>query len=220
VFLTLQILQVALFTLPILTLLIYGLIVLIRPVSVIDRRWMLMVFLPLLLANLLAIWENDSVNAVTALTDWRLWLILLTDVALSVGLTLGLRGVLIYGLTAADAAYLTMAALRKEGFEVESNSGEKRSVWAMPQKAEILSFQTEGETEEIWFTSRAGEVLARMDSRRGMAALRKSLPAIRNVQTEYLFSAHAMGVLYLVLGVVLAVLGWIFFFEPRIVLID
>ncbi len=218
--LTLQVLQVVLFAIPILTLLIYGLLILIRPVVVIDRRWMLLVFLPLLAANLLAMWENDSVNEVTVLTDWRLWLIFATDLALGVGLTLSLRGRAIYGVSSSDAAYLIREALEKAGVNVESRIGEKRSIWTMPQNAQILTLHTQTGTEDIWFTSRAGEVLMRTSSRQGMATVRKALPAVRTVQTEYLFSAHAMGVLYLVLGVVFSVLSWIIFFEPKLLLIE
>ena len=218
--LTLQILQVALFTIPILALLVHGLIILFRPISIINRRWMLLVFLPLLAANLLAIWENDSLNEVTALTDWRLWLILVTDLALGTGLTLGLRGMVVYGLSISDAAYLVGEALMALGFDVDSHPGEKRTIWAAAQTAEILTVKTEKGGGDIWLTSRAGEVMIRADSRKGLAVLRQVFPKVRSSQSEYVFSAHATGILYIVLGVVFAVLSWIFFFEPRLVLID
>jgi hypothetical protein len=220
VVLTLQILQVTFFAIPILNLLIYGLIILIRPISVINRRLMLLIFLPLLLANLLAIWENDSMNDVSAIADWRLWLILVTDIVLGTGLAFGLRGVAIYGLTDSDAAYLFAEALRAKGFEVESHSGAKRSLLAISQTANILTVKTEKGSEDIWLTSRSGEVLVRVKTRQGLTILRKVVPLVRSTQSEYVFSAHAMGILYIVLGVVLAVLSWIFFFEPRLILIE
>ncbi len=217
---TLQILQVTLFAIPILGLLALGLIILIRPMNIIDRRWLLLVFLPLLLANLLATWENDSLNEVAALTDWRLWLVLVTDLVLGVGLTLGLRGILIYGLNVSDTVYLLAEALHGAGFEVNSHLGEKRSLLAAAQTADILTVNAEKGPEDIWLTSRAGEVLIRVGSRRGLAILRKAIPAVRSTQSEYAFSEHAIGIIYIVLGVVFAVLSWIFFFEPRLILID
>lgn len=217
---TLQILQIILFAIPILALLAFGLVILIRPITIMNRRWMLLVFLPLLLANLLAIWENDSLNEAAALTDWRLWFILVTDLALGVGLTLGLRGVVIYGMTVSDAAYLLEEALQATGFEVSSHLGEKHTLWGAAKPADILIVKTEKGVEEIWLTFLAGEVLLRAGSRKGFAILRKMIPIIRSTQGDYEFSARPMGILYIVLGVVFAVLSWVFFFEPRLILID
>ena len=48
----LQNLQLILFSIPVLYLLALGLLILFKPVTVLDRRWMLLAFLPILVDNL------------------------------------------------------------------------------------------------------------------------------------------------------------------------
>ena len=48
---TLQILQVSLFAIPVIVLIALGLVILLRPVAVINRRWLLLTFLPLLVGE-------------------------------------------------------------------------------------------------------------------------------------------------------------------------
>ena len=62
--------------------------------------------------------------------------------------------------------------------------------------------------------------MIRVKSRGDRKALCPFLVEIRNIKNTYDFSQHAIGVLYLVIAVVLAVFGWIYFFEPRLVLIE
>ena len=218
---TLQILQVSLFSIPILVLVILGLVILLRPVAVINRRWMLLTFLPLLLANLLAVVMGDTQNEIAILLDWRFWAIVAVDMVLAVGISIWLRGVALYGLELTRAKKLCREAIEAKGYTVSPKTGEKQSLLNTVPQASILSVTIEGREEDIWLTSRAGEVVIRADSRRGMSLLKQDvLPALRKVQTPYMFQAHAMGVLYLVLAVVLLVFGWIYFFEPRLLLVE
>jgi len=218
---TLQILQVSLFSIPILVLVILGLVILLRPVAVINRRWMLLTFLPLLLANLLAVVMGDTQNEIAILLDWRFWAIVAVDMVLAVGISIWLRGVALYGLELTRAKKLCREAIEAKGYTVSPKTGKKQSLLNTVPQASILSVTIEGREEDIWLTSRAGEVVIRADSRRGMSLLKQDvLPALRKVQTPYMFQAHAMGVLYLVLAVVLLVFGWIYFFEPRLLLVE
>jgi hypothetical protein len=219
--LTLKILQVSLFAVPVVALIVLGLVILLRPVAVINRRWLLLTFLPLLVANLLAAVVGDTQNGIALLPDWRFWAMVVVDVALAVGISIWLRGVALYGLPLATAEALCKEALEAQGYSVTARIDEKRTLLTTVPQATILTVTIEGREEEFWLTLRAGEVVVRTDSQRGMALLRqKVLPALRDHQTPYVFQAHAMGVLYLVLAVVLLTFGWIYFFEPRLVLVE
>ena len=219
--LTLQILQVSLFTIPVIVLIVLGLVILLRPVAVINRQWLLLTFLPLLLANLLATVMGDTQNGIAVLPDWRFWAIVAVDLVLAVGIGIWLRGAALYGLPLTRAETLCRDALEAQGYSVSPRIGEKRTLLTTVPQATIFSVTIEDGEEDIWLTSRAGEVLVRTDSRRGMTLLRqKVLPALRNHQTPYVFQAHAMGILYLVLAVVLLVFGWIYFFEPRLLFVE
>ena len=218
---TLQILQVSLFAIPVVVLTILGLVILLRPVVVLNRRWLLLTFLPLLLANLAAIVMNDTQNGIATLPDWRFWAIAVVDLALAGGSWVWLRGMALYGLPQTQTETLCKEALEAQSYSVAARVGEKRTLLTTVPQVTILTVTLEdGAQEEIWFTSRAGEVVLRADSRRGMALLRGLLPRLRAHQTAYVFQAHVVGILYLVLALVLLVFGWIYFFEPRLVLVE
>jgi hypothetical protein len=217
---TLQIVQVSLFAIPILVLVALGWMILRLPVTVMNRRWLLMTFVPLLLANLAAIVMNDSQNAIQVLADGRFWLIAAVDVALTVGIYLWLRGYSVYGLTLTQAETACREALEAQGLDVSVRVGEKRALLVTAPQATIFTVTLADGEEELWLTARAGEVVLRADSQCGMALLKDLLPSLRAYPAEYHFKAHSMGVLYLVLAVVLLVFGWIYFFEPRLILVE
>ncbi|MBG0770934.1 MAG: hypothetical protein H0S82_04460 [Anaerolineaceae bacterium] len=217
---TLQILQVSLFAIPVTVLIVLGLVILLRPVAVINRRWLLLTFLPLLAANLLAIVTNDTANGVATLPDWRFWANVTVDLALAAGISFWLRGFAVYGLPLTTVETLCRDALIAQGIEVSVRIGEKRTLLTTERQATIFSVNIEGKEEEIWLTSRTGEVVIQADSAQGKALAKQILPLLRNHQTPYAFQHHAVGILYLVLAVVLLVLGWIYFFEPRLVVVE
>lgn len=221
VIMTLQILQVSLFAVPVIALAALGMVILLRPSAALNRRWLLLTFLPLLLANLVSIVMNDAQNEIATLSDWRFWVIVAVDLVLAVGIWVWLRGVALYGLPLAQAELLCKDALEARGYSVAARVGEKRTLLTMAPQATILTVTlADGEQEEIWFTSQAGEVIVRADSRQGMALLRRLLPPLRSHPVTYVFQEHVMGVLYLVLALVLLVFGWIYFFEPRLLLVE
>ena len=76
-----------------------------------------------------------------------------------------------------------------------------------------------GGKEKIWVIERFYEVVLRASSQQGVCLVRQLLPELRQVEQPYDFRRHAVGILYMLLGVVLAVFGWIFFFEPRLILV-
>jgi len=217
---TLQILQVSLFAIPVIALAAFGLVILLRPSAVLNRRWLLLTFLPLLLANLVSIVMNNAQNEIATLSDWRFWAIAAVDLVLAGGIWVWLRGVALYGLPLAQAESLCKGALEEQGYSVSARVGEKRTLLTTAPQATVLTVALDGREEDIWFTSRAGEVIVRADSRQGMALLRLLLLPLRSHPVTYVFQEHVMGVLYLVLALVLLVFGWIYFFEPRLLLIE
>lgn len=216
----LQILQLALFSITALSLLAMGLMILFKPVSALNQRWMLAVFLPLLLANPLAILANESLSLAAILGDWQFWLILATDLGLAMGLTLSLRGYAVYGLTEDTVKTALGQSLAESGKTVQVSQGERKSFWGGNLDATVLTWESDGEMLECYLITRAGEVGVRAASRRSLRAIKSHVNAVRKVAAAYDFRQHAMGVLYLVLALVFTVLSWIFFFEPRLVLIQ
>ena len=217
---TLQILQVSLFAIPVIVLIALGLVILLRPVAVINRRWLLLTFLPLLVANLLAIVMNDTENGIAPLPDWQFWAFVAVDLALAAGISLWLRGVAVYGLPLTTVEMLCRDALLAQGVEVSPRIGEKRTLLTTEKQATIFTVVIDGKEEEIWLNSHAGEVVIRADTARGRALVKQVLPVLHKHEAQYAFQYHAMGILYLVLAVVLLVFGWIYFFEPRFVVVE
>ena len=213
---TLQILQVILFSIPILTLLAIGVTILFRPVSILNRRWFLVVLIPLLLANTLTILAGDGdVNL-----DWRAWLILGADLVLIAGAVWFSSGFIIYGLTPETVERIIADALSQIGFAVETRSTEKRDLFGKSRDARLLTAEQAGQTARLWITARFYEVLLRSEPQQGTKFLRQALPALRDEMVPYDFKTHAVGVLYIILALVFAILTWIFFFEPRFILIN
>ena len=217
---TLQILQFVLFVIPVVALITLGGVILLKPVSVVNRRWYLAVFLPILFANSLILLESILLNAGGGLTIWRFWLILLVDVFLIVGVSWYFRGFMVFGLNAADTETILKDALLSKGYVVQQQVGKKSILWGKPWAAQILTVNTNGSTEDIWITERFNEVLVRVDSSKGLNILKGGLPSLRKVERPYTFEAHAFGLLFLVVAVVLGVLIWIFFFEPQLLILD
>ena len=216
----LQILQVVLFTIPVLTFLMLGGLILLKPVAVISRRWMPLALIPLLLDNLLAILRNETLTLTEIFQDGYFWLILGADLALGIGVVLFSRDVAVYGLTLAQVRETLVRAMQAEGFSVEAGPGEWKSFLGQTSEAVVIRWEKNEEQQSCAITSRSGEVMIRAKSRNDLKQLRAFINAIRRMESPYVFSQHAVGVLYLVVAVVLAVLGWIYFFEPRLILIE
>ncbi len=215
-----QAVQLILFILPILALLGIGLKILLAPISILNQRWYLAVFFPLLLANTLVIVENLFNNEVATAGDWRLLLIVIADFALLVGFVLYFRGILVYGMTLDAIEIALKSAFDQQGYETSVGHGEKKFLWERIRDARILSMEKAGHKEVLWLTERFKEVLIRADTRAGLALFQSVLPELRTVEQSYEIKDHATGVLYLMLAIIFAVLTWIFFFEPRFILIS
>jgi hypothetical protein len=211
----LQILQVILFSIPTLTLLGMGIVILSHSVSIIDRRIYLSIFIPLLLANTLALFEGAGIRLY-----WRTWLILGADLVLILGIVWFSHGFQVYGLTAEMAVIVMENTFRQQGYTVYTEATEKHDLWGRTRAAYLLTAQKTGEAHLFWIISRFNEVSIRAKKRTDTGHLHKALPALRQQKVPYDFKAHAIGVLYIVLALVFAVLTWIFFFEPRLILIE
>jgi len=217
---TLQILQIILFSIPIGALLVLGIVILAMPVVVINRRWYLLMFFPLILANLIAMLESNLADVLSIAGNWRLWLVMVGD-ALLLGIGIFLfRGFQVIGLDDSEV----MAGLREfylqKHFDVQCSTGEKQIPWGEKRKAMIISVKDQELEEDLWVEEKPGEVILRADSARGLALIRQALPELRQIEKPNLIKTHLLGILFIVLAVVIAVLGWIFFFEPRLILIE
>lgn len=216
----LQVAQVVLFFLPVLALTILGAVILLRPVSVIHQKWYLAVFLPLLLATPLSLLENYLRGAGAGLTDWRFWLIVVADLLLIAFIFYLLRGWVVYGLPLQAVQNLMALTLSRQNLDAAMAPGQKHSLWGNDLSAIIFQAAGREGTVEIWLTERYNEVVLRAASRGAVGVLRPMIKALRQQKPPYDLRRHAVGILYILLGIVLAVFGWIFFFEPRLVLLD
>ncbi len=216
----LQILQLVLFFIPVGALLALGILFLARAVVILNRRWYLFVFIPLIFANPFAVIENNFVNDISIMDDWRFWLVIIVDIILLVGGTFLFRGFQIIGLNASE----TMAVLKDLGKNrynsVDLHTGEKRTFWGETRNAIILTVQDQEKQYDVWVMEKQGEVLLQADSVGGTDLIKQAVPVLRKVRKAYVLKDHVLGVLFIVFAVVLAVLGWIFFFEPRLLVID
>lgn len=217
---TLQIIQIGLFSLPIISLLGLGVSILAKPIVVIDRRWYLAVIIPLLLANPLILMENVAISESVPTPGWRFWLVLVVDVLLLVGSIWKLRGFLIYGMTATDVEATLIHAFTEKGMQVSRNMGVKNSLLGWGGTAQVLTVDGEEGSIDIWVTDRFKEVLLQADSKDGYMLIKSGLSAIRQKDQPYQINAHIMGLLYLIFALVLTVMMWIFFFEPKLIQID
>ncbi len=210
-----------LFTCPILTLISIGVLILIKPVTVINRRWYLAILIPLLAANPVVLisnlltltengWESGSYLVVL--------LTILADLAITVGFAWALRGVMVHGLTEAEVQTQLKALLTQKGYTVTEKTGKKSFLWATYDQAYILTVQSGEMTGDIWMAESVNEVVIRVDTKQGGKLLKSILPKLRQIEKPYQFKRHAIGIIYLVVALVFAVLTWIYFFEPRLIL--
>ncbi len=217
---TLQTLQLILFAIPVVVLMGLGAVILVRPVSVVSRRWFLGVFLPLLLANPLALLEDNVQVGGPAVFGWRFWVILIANLVMVVWIVYSFRGFTVYGLTQEEVLTHLTAMLTEQGGSVTSRQGERSSLMGKAREGRVLTFEYEGGVEEIWIAEHFYEVHIRAESAVGRRYLRGAFASLRKMQKPYNFSRHAMGILFNILAVVFAVFSWIFFFEPRLILIE
>jgi hypothetical protein len=214
-FQTLQIFQVILFNIPVIALLTIGILILSRSVSIIDQRIFLAVFIPLLLANTLAFLESDGLRL-----DWRAWLILVADLVLITGAVWFLRGFQVYGLKPETVQTVLVEAFQRQGFSVETRPEEKHDLWGRVREACLVTIENGDVHHQVWITARFNEVFIRAKYRSSGKILRPVLPELQGEKDSYEFKAHAVGILYIILALVFALLTWVFFFEPRFIIIE
>jgi len=215
-----QVIQVILFCSPVITLLILGFVILIKPISVIDQRLFLVVFIPLLLANMLAVVEESLSNGNPLGNNWRFWLTLMVDISLILMVLFAFRGVLIYGMSAAQVEAALTQVFRGRGVLVRSHAVKRRTVLGGEQNARALDIHRSDQHKPIYIMDKVNEVLIQGLSRAAAADMSKALPDGESQGNAHQVQSHRIGVLYLVLALIFAVVVWIFFFEPRLVLIE
>jgi hypothetical protein len=174
----------------------------------------------LLLANPLAILENNFTQPQFLWGDWQFWIVIIADLAFLVFAILLFRGYQIIGLDASEVMSVIKNSLIDSSDEVDLSVGERRLLWTTYPNALVLTSKQPDCVMELWAVERQSEVLLHSHSAQGREQIRKIIPLLRAVEKPYDFKVHAVGVLYIVLAVVMAVLGWIFFFEPRLILVD
>ena len=194
--------------------------ILVRPICIINRRWYLAVIAPLLLANPLVILENTLRSEGASSVGWRFWMVLVVDILLLVGITWQFRGYLVYGLSALESEDLLTQAFTKKGLEVQKNIGVKSSLLGWAGDAVVLTLTQEGQPVDIWISERYREVLLQADTKNSYHLLKSTLSPLREKDQPYRIHAHIMGILFIIFAFVLAVMLWIFFFEPKLIQFD
>ncbi len=217
---TLAALQIGLFSLPVLSLIGLGIMILVKPVNVINRRWYLAVIAPLLLANPLVLLENTLRSESAISLGWRFWSVLVVDILILGGIAWLFRGYLVYGLSASEVEEILMYAFKAQGLDVQKNIGVKSSLLGWTGDAHVLTVMDQGQPADIWISERYREVLLQTDTTRGDHLLKAELSSLRGTDQPYQINAHMMGILFIIFAIVLAVMLWILFFEPKLIQID
>lgn len=217
---TIQVLQVILFAIPVAALWMMGILLILRPVNIINRRWGLLIFMPLLAANVLAVLENYLSSEQGVMLGWEVWLILGVDLVLGVVFWLNSRGFLVYGITAGALEEALTGLYREKGASAAPRLEEERLFLDGRRTARILTVEKGHQIAEIKITERFNETVIQAQSKEGREMLKSVFPMLRRMANGSRTKSRAVGVLYLVLGLVFSVLSWIFFFEPRLFLIE
>jgi hypothetical protein len=131
-----------------------------------------------------------------------------------------LHGFQVYGLKAETVETVLAEAFRQQGFTCRTSNTEKRDLWGRTREACLLSVENAHMRHQVSITARFNEVFIRAEQRSSGKILRSALPALQGETVPYELKAHAVGVLYIILALVFALLTWIFFFEPRFILIE
>lgn len=217
----LQIFQVVFFTIPVVILVGMGVYILITPIGFIPRRWFLGVFLPFLLANPLAIIEDQLSEGASLTSDWRFWLILVADLTLA-GIILRIyrSGWLVCGIDADQLVRQLAAYFEDHGRTVAIRQDQKQPLLGRLWEAQVIQVSESGQVHEIWIMTRDSEVRIQVETAVEASLVRRALIAIRQGERLTDFRLRAVGVLYIVLGLVIAFFGWIYFFEPRLILLE
>lgn len=216
----LQILQIGFFALPVLGLLLLGVLMMIKPVLIFHRRLFLLILIPFLLANPLALIETYILPEDTPSPDWRLWLVLVVDILLvAVGYRL-LSGWLVYGLSEEKIETTLQDRFEAQGWEFRSSSRTRSTWWGGKRPARYLEASRGDHALTFWLLSQGSEIRLEGTTQEADIHLHKALPTLRRVEKPDQSQEHLTGLLFIVLAVVLAVLAWIFFFEPRLILIE
>ena len=216
----LQILQLVLFFIPVGALLVLGILFLSRAVVILNRRWYLFVFIPLIFANPFAVVENNLVNDISITGDWRFWLVIVVDMVLLIGGTFLFRGFQVIGLNASETMAVLKDLCEKKYGVVNLHMGEKQTFWGETRKALIATVEDQEKHWDVWVMEKQGEVQLQADSGEGTDLIKQVVPILRKIRKAYELKDHVLGILFIVFAVVLAVFGWIFFFEPRLLVID
>ena len=216
----LQIIQLILFLITILSLLLIGLLILSKPVSIVRRHWHLAVFVPIIIANLLAVLENQFILENKISLDGNILLILVIDLALLVGILYLFRGLAVYGLSSERVQALLLEYFDAHGLAWSEAEDEKKSLWGRTSDAIHITLASMGERGGIWIIDRYYEVLVQPGSRQAACLLKRFWQSAQMIEKKYDFKQHAVGILYIVLAFIFAVMSWIFFFEPRLTLLE
>lgn len=215
-----QILQIGMFIIPIVSLWTMGALLFLRPVNILHQRWRLLVLLPLLIANLLAALENNLFNESGFTVGWGFWMVVGIDLVLGVGLWIASSGFLVFGLGAEEVEEVLTEGFREMGMQVTANEEEETLLLKGRETVRLL--RVDNGQEEIYLKvhERFNETIVQADSQAGRQLFKDLKPKILLGKDISRHKSRATGVLYLILGLVFAVLGWIFFFEPRLILLE
>lgn len=211
------VIQVGLFAFSALVLFVIGFIILLKPVVILHQRWLILVILPLLLANSLSLFLNISEGMALQPSDWRFWLVIAADIAIIVYLVRNLRSYEVHGLRAIRAADLLEQSWQSAGSPVRRERQELSNWWGNSRTVDLLQID---ESHSVSVSDYLNEALIRANNRETGQMLRSQFAELRAGKEARSPRLRPMGILYLVVSTVFAVLVWILFFEPRLILIE
>ncbi len=130
------------------------------------------------------------------------------------------RGFLVFGLSTGELEEVLTEGCREMGMQVTANEEEETLLLGGEETVHILHIEGGQETMEIKIRNRFNEITIQVEPRAETGRLRGIFPLLKDAKVASKCRSRATGVLYLILGLVFAVLGWIFFFEPRLILLE
>ena len=215
-----QIVQISLFAACILGVFTLGLLILVKPILILPRRWFLVIFVPLLAANPLALLEELILPGSSASVDWRLWIILAVDLVFAAAAFVIFRGWQVYGLSKQEIEGALGTWCTQQTWQFEAHDAEKKTLWGGSRTATCIHITRESQVFTLWIIDQGSETRLEVETPHARRFLRSILPDLQRVGKPYHLQDHLSGILYIILAVVLAVMAWIFFFEPRLILIE
>ncbi|MBG0787794.1 MAG: hypothetical protein H0S79_22115 [Anaerolineaceae bacterium] len=217
---SLPILQFSLLVIMAIYLFELGLVVLLRPISIINSSWLTFAGLPLPIVNLLPFVINDTSDGMVFSQDLGMWILFVFVLTLIMVFVFYRQNYVVIGLKQTEVEAFFMEWLRSQTYMVSSRIGDKRYGQRTVKNVKIITVRIYNTDEEIWMKGLWGEVGIYADSAQGRGLVKEFCLALRKYPIQYVFKHHATAILYPLIGVGLLVFGWIEYIKPLFGLVD